>query len=587
MIQDGVVAAGNDDPPPKQSWFPTLMDLEDGLLAPSSAQTPLAAVIDVPATWGSPHTPARAFSTGATVLASLDNDYKNMTEQNDACLPERVYQLPRIDDHVDDEPANVEQTQSPLYHPADYYPPPTTGDSAGNESADAEQKQNAFHYPPPPTGDYARNEPVDAEQKQNSVYQPADHYDYPLPPTGGYAIDDPEQMAYPQYYPMSYQRAYNESQANSGAALLGARPWSQRCGDLRSNVRRDRDLSRGIDSPPSSARSPGPTPTSPPETIHPDPVQYLHLADGQFRLLRLLTGAQKMSNDGRQFPRSIVPNIRGYLRTFTLGASPAYRAVSYVWGAQDLPARSRSLYGEAQTMAIALSTSESRDPADFKPHLLHSANLYELLCQLATEKHDCWLWIDGLCINQADNVERSQQIKSMGLIYQTANIVLSWLGRAVDKPDYDSVHPSVDSSVGSIERTIARLNEYDASGKWLTKGDEVIPEIKSKLMEAVERTSGYGRKYAEQRLAKIHDRSAELDVDPVKQRELLAEFTNLLLTESDEAVRQRHLIANQFGMALGHESYFNQRQSSELRSLCGLSTGAEDGLCRKCSSLGV
>jgi hypothetical protein len=41
------------------------------------------------------------------------------------------------------------------------------------------------------------------------------------------------------------------------------------------------------------------------------------------------------------------------------------------------------------------------------------------------------IWIDSLCINQADLVEKSQQVKRMGNIYSEAERVVSWLGEDV------------------------------------------------------------------------------------------------------------------------------------------------------------
>ncbi|KAF1977645.1 HET-domain-containing protein, partial [Bimuria novae-zelandiae CBS 107.79] len=39
-----------------------------------------------------------------------------------------------------------------------------------------------------------------------------------------------------------------------------------------------------------------------------------------------------------------------------------------------------------------------------------------------------WLWIDQLCINQDDEVERSQQVSIMHGIYGNGKRTLIWLG---------------------------------------------------------------------------------------------------------------------------------------------------------------
>jgi len=45
------------------------------------------------------------------------------------------------------------------------------------------------------------------------------------------------------------------------------------------------------------------------------------------------------------------------------------------------------------------------------------------------------LWIDALCINQDDVLERNAQVAIMGRIYREAKKVLVWLGEAADDSD--------------------------------------------------------------------------------------------------------------------------------------------------------
>jgi hypothetical protein len=40
-----------------------------------------------------------------------------------------------------------------------------------------------------------------------------------------------------------------------------------------------------------------------------------------------------------------------------------------------------------------------------------------------------FLWADALCINQSDDVEKTNQVQMMGDIYRKATLVISWLGR--------------------------------------------------------------------------------------------------------------------------------------------------------------
>ncbi|KAI1008490.1 hypothetical protein LB504_001312 [Fusarium proliferatum] len=58
------------------------------------------------------------------------------------------------------------------------------------------------------------------------------------------------------------------------------------------------------------------------------------------------------------------------------------------------------------------------------------ANLHDALLDLRLPKQRRVLWIDALCINQADNDEKSKQIRLMHEIYSQAQEVLIYLGRS-------------------------------------------------------------------------------------------------------------------------------------------------------------
>lgn len=48
-----------------------------------------------------------------------------------------------------------------------------------------------------------------------------------------------------------------------------------------------------------------------------------------------------------------------------------------------------------------------------------------------------FIWIDAVCINQADPIEKAAQISLMGDIYSNASLVIAWLGNA--PPQLDTV----------------------------------------------------------------------------------------------------------------------------------------------------
>lgn len=101
------------------------------------------------------------------------------------------------------------------------------------------------------------------------------------------------------------------------------------------------------------------------------------------------------------------------LEDFPIDDPPPFYAVSYCWGTE--PACEKIYVGSG---CIALTL-----------HLLEGIqSIHE---QASPPK----LWIDALCINQVDHVEKSGQIPLMSRIYGDAEKVLVWLGRGVEWSD--------------------------------------------------------------------------------------------------------------------------------------------------------
>ena len=100
------------------------------------------------------------------------------------------------------------------------------------------------------------------------------------------------------------------------------------------------------------------------------------------------------------------PIIRCELRVVPIDGEEIYSAVSYVWGNSE------------QIHEIIL---------DGKPFGV-AKNLYQLLTELATRRYSGCLWIDALCIDQSNLLERNHQVALMGTIYAKAEKVLVWLG---------------------------------------------------------------------------------------------------------------------------------------------------------------
>jgi hypothetical protein len=123
-------------------------------------------------------------------------------------------------------------------------------------------------------------------------------------------------------------------------------------------------------------------------------VSYLRtLPDFGFRVFILEAGA---------FGERIV----GRLQEFSLLNPPAFNALSYFWGQ------------EPAIHPIVINGI----PALVRP------NVFQALQRIRLRTGQIHLWVDSLCINQSDDVERSGQVKQMSTIYQKADGVLIWLG---------------------------------------------------------------------------------------------------------------------------------------------------------------
>ena len=132
-----------------------------------------------------------------------------------------------------------------------------------------------------------------------------------------------------------------------------------------------------------------------------DPYHYRPLVSSgqEIRLLKLLPGC----NDSP---------VNAELQTFDLSSRdvPMYDALSYTWG-DRIADRSINIAGRSLQVHDSLS---------------------KILRTIRSTNNPCYLWIDAVCINQEDMVERASQVAAMQQIYTAADRVLVWLGTSKD-----------------------------------------------------------------------------------------------------------------------------------------------------------
>jgi hypothetical protein len=93
------------------------------------------------------------------------------------------------------------------------------------------------------------------------------------------------------------------------------------------------------------------------------------------------------------------------LSAYPLDQAPCFEALSYEWGAKS---NSAQILVNGNNMTVG-------------------QNLHNALVKLRDDTTRRTLWIDAICINQQDNLEKSQQIPLMRDIYRQACSTIMWI----------------------------------------------------------------------------------------------------------------------------------------------------------------
>ena len=134
-----------------------------------------------------------------------------------------------------------------------------------------------------------------------------------------------------------------------------------------------------------------------------------------------------------------------YLETITQSSNRPYVALSYVWGC---PTPDKTVVVNGQQTQI-------------------TSSLFEALRYLQQPDSVITLWADAICINQADNDEKGEQVQQMKSIYERASFVHVWMGPAADGSD--ELMATMSSlgeralKAGIVEETFAMIPETNGN----------------------------------------------------------------------------------------------------------------------------
>jgi len=155
-----------------------------------------------------------------------------------------------------------------------------------------------------------------------------------------------------------------------------------------------------------------------------DQRPYSQLAEKQIRVLRLYP-AQLRDQD-----------LEAELVVRNLGEPAPYVAISYRWSDQWSGNRTK-----AEPVVVVNGYRLAVGPGT-----------YEALRAVRSPYRTTTVWIDAICINQADTAERGQQVQLMAAIYEQARKVLIWLGEP----------PNARLAVRKLRAVWSRLRLLDA-----------------------------------------------------------------------------------------------------------------------------
>lgn len=146
---------------------------------------------------------------------------------------------------------------------------------------------------------------------------------------------------------------------------------------------------------------------------------------------------------------------------------PKYVALSYTWGDPDpdtarLPTSSDGPKDSLTDPSKTLTDPSKTLTISLNGHSFEIGhNLYLALLYLRSSTHSLTLWVDAICINQVNVVERNSQVAMMSFIYTRAQKVAAWLAVNRIVP-----HPPMEQQVFKLMESdwrAGQIREFAAS----------------------------------------------------------------------------------------------------------------------------
>ena len=160
-------------------------------------------------------------------------------------------------------------------------------------------------------------------------------------------------------------------------------------------------------------------------------------------------------------------------------------AADHFLGSVPAPDHHRFLWGDFAALSYVWGDESLREDIILNGQVVSiGVNLAVALRQLATDEIFTGryrLWVDAVCINQADDSERADQVQKMREIYSGAWAVISWIGRSRPRAsiNYAFSFLRILASLGHDQRDLKKLELGDgepSNGTYLYALNEMMKQ---------------------------------------------------------------------------------------------------------------
>merc|ERR1711977_47045 len=180
------------------------------------------------------------------------------------------------------------------------------------------------------------------------------------------------------------------------------------------------------------------------------------------RILRIIRGKKEDNLECMLFTSALNPPA-GQAPPSTSIPKVEYWALTWGWGEPDEdPENPIRIYYDTGGRGV----QHELTPFNLFGTFYIRDNLKSALVRFRNEKRDVNVWVDALCINQEDKVEKKAQVARMHEIYTQAEMVCIWLGEGTPETPETFTFLQTILNLRSLDNLVKSPISQDTARKW-------------------------------------------------------------------------------------------------------------------------